>query len=84
MVIYVSILVFFIVRADSSRILVTSGLEDGQGDGHKSEIINLESVDASCQDWVDFPKNLAGATGALLNGYPLICGGSIWLESKTD
>ena len=85
--IYISILVFFITKADSSRILVTSG--EGYC-GHdlpncpKSEIINLESVDAPCQDWVDFPKRAAGATGALLKGYPLICGGTIWLESKTD
>lgn len=85
MVIYISILVFFITKADSSRILVTSGQGICEhGICHKSEIINLESVDGPCQDWVDFPKRAAGATGALLKGYPLICGGQIWLESKTD
>ena len=66
MVIYISILVFFITKADSSRILVTSGQGICEhGICHKSEIINLESVDGPCQDWVDFPKRAAGATGAL-------------------
>ena len=85
MLIYISILVFFITKADSSRILVTSGQGICEhGICQKSEIINLESVDGPCQDWVDFPKRAAGATGALLKGYPLICGGAIWLEGKTD
>ena len=66
MVIYISILVFFITKADSSRILVTSGQGYCEhGICHKSEIINFESEDAPCQDWVDFPKRAAGATGAL-------------------
>ena len=41
-----------------------------------SEIIDLScSGYHRCPDWVDFPSDAYGATGGLLEGVPIICGG---------
>jgi hypothetical protein len=54
--------------------LVTTG--DPDATSVKSEVIDLEDVSNICQDLEDYPIQVRGAVGGLLNqGDPLVCGG---------
>ena len=41
----------------------------------RSEVIDLDRPDYQCESLGDFPIQTYGATGGLINGEPLICGG---------
>ena len=51
-------------------------MTDGYNGATLSEIIDLScSGYHRCPDWVDYPLDVFGATGGLLEHVPLICGG---------
>ena len=51
-------------------------MTDGYNGATLSEVIDLScSGYHRCPDWVDFPSDAYGATGGLLEGVPIICGG---------
>jgi hypothetical protein len=57
------------------KVLVTTGL-DNSLTSVKSEVIDLEDASNICQNLEDYPIQVYGAFGGLLNqGDPLVCGG---------
>ena len=58
----------------STKILITTGFPFEHGQYH--EIIDLASLESTCQtlNFQKLPK-LWGATGAVIRGHPIICGG---------
>ena len=42
----------------------------------KTEIINIENSNVTCQDLEDFPLQTQGAVGSNIGSSPVICGGS--------
>jgi hypothetical protein len=66
----VSTLVYFV----SGKVLVTTGHPPSTS--VKSEVIDLEDASNICQNLEDYPIQVYGAVGGLLNqGDPLVCGG---------
>jgi hypothetical protein len=60
----------------SGKLLVTTGYLKGFSDTYKSEVIDLEDSGNICQDLEDYPIQVFGAIGGLLNQVdPLVCGG---------
>jgi hypothetical protein len=58
----------------SGKVLVTSG--NPTSTSVKSEVIDLEDASNICQTLEDYPIQVSGAVGGLLNqGDPLVCGG---------
>jgi hypothetical protein len=65
---------YIVVYSVSGKVLVTTGSPDAIS--VKSEVIDLEDVSNICQDLEDYPIQVQGAVGGLLNqGDPLVCGG---------
>ena len=72
--------------------MITTGhlRHDGPGRiGHEecrtSEVINLEDENKSCDNLDRYELGVHGATGGVLNGKPIICGGSYhWQDSFQD
>ena len=61
-------------NTSSTKILITTGFPFENGQYH--EIIDLASLESTCQtlNFQKLPK-LWGATGAVIRGHPIICGG---------
>jgi hypothetical protein len=60
----------------SGKVLVTTGMPDSTS--AKSEVIDLEDGSNICQDLDDYPIQVQGAFGGLLNQVdPLVCGGRV-------
>ena len=58
-----------------SKFLVTAGWND---DGYQSnsEMIDLSiKGDSNCRDWAQFPKDLSGVTGGVIQDTVIVCGG---------
>ena len=58
-----------------SKFLVTAGWND---DGYQSnsEMIDLSiKGDSNCKDWAQFPKDVNGATGGVIQDTVIVCGG---------
>ena len=58
-----------------SKFLVTAGWND---DGYQSnsEIIDLSiKGDSNCKDWAQFPKDVSGPTGGVIQDTVIVCGG---------
>ena len=59
-----------------SKFLIVSGTMGG-GYDETIEMIDLSiSGNYQCPNWVNYPIAIHGATGGLLEGIPIICGGS--------
>ena len=62
-------------------ILVSTGYQNYGGTGWnfdpatKTEIINIENSNVTCQDLEDFPVQTHGAVGSNIGSSPVICGG---------
>ncbi len=70
-----ALVTFSYVQAD--KLLVTTGYANNAGWLQSSEVIDLINDDSvSCNDLQDYPKAIDGASGAMVNGQILICGGS--------
>ena len=63
-------------------ILVSTGYQNYGGTGWnfdpatKTEIINIENSNVTCQDLEDFPYEIQGAVGSNIGSSPVICGGN--------
>ena len=66
-------------------ILVSTGLQKFKLNGNyqwneepatKTEIINIENSNVTCQDLEDFPLQTLGAVGSNIGSSPVICGGN--------
>ena len=57
-----------------SKILVITGFP--QDDGPNLEIVDIKDSNYHCTKVASFPVRLSGATGGLINGTPLVCGGN--------
>ena len=60
-----------------TKILVSTG--SPRSSATKTEIINLENENLTCQDLEDFPLAIEGAVGSNIGSFPVICGG--WKDS---
>ena len=59
-----------------SKFLITTGRTTSQEKVKKSEILDLSDKNKfQCADWLDYPIDLYGATGGLVDQVPVICGG---------
>ena len=57
-----------------SKILVITG--SSLNDGPNLEIVDIKDSNYHCTKVASFPIRLLGATGGLINGTPLVCGGN--------
>ena len=53
-----------------------------ENDHDTTQLVDLTSSNQSCQNWNNFPIALTHATGAMVSGSPLVCGGWSGLESS--
>ena len=56
----------------ANKILVTTGVSD---DSEETEVWNLETESVCENDLPDYPMKLSYATGGLIGGKPVVCGG---------
>ena len=49
--------------------------EPYENDHNTTELVELTNTNQSCQNWNDYPFALAVASGAMVSGSPIICGG---------
>ena len=54
--------------------MITTGW-DGSDCTNKAQVVNIQS-DSTCTGLADYPMDLWGATGGVIDGRPLICGGT--------
>ena len=46
-------------------------------------MLDLENSEIQCNDWIDFPQGIYGATGGLINNNTiLICGGKLFANEE--
>ena len=70
-------LIFHFIFTVLTKILAASGVPFGFDPSRDtSEILDLVDSTLSCQHLAPFPKEMRGPTGGLVDGVPLICGGS--------
>ena len=67
------IVIFTPAEVNSIKILIATG--NPISDAVTSEVINLENENEICDNLIDFPREIEGATG-FFGGLPLICGGT--------
>ena len=73
--VHVSALTFFIVIFTvPNKILIASGLPGGDSRDN-SEVLDLMDNSLSCQNLAPLVVKTYSATGSLVDGVPLICGG---------
>ena len=58
-----------------SKILVITG-QPTSSNGRNLEIVDINDSNYHCTKVASFPVRLEGATGGLINGTPLVCGGN--------
>ena len=63
-----------------SKILVITG--SSLNDGPNLEIVDIKDSNYHCTKVASFPVKLEGATGGLINGTPLVCGGNDYTNFK--
>ena len=56
----------------ANKILVTTGVSD---DSEETEVWNLDTESVCENDLPDYPMKLSYATGGLIGGKPVVCGG---------
>ena len=57
----------------SSKVLVITGYP--YDESKHSEVIDVGNKDSNCQDIIDFPYTVEGATGGIFHKEMVICGG---------
>ena len=56
----------------ANKILVTTGVSD---DSEETEVWNLDTESVCGNDLPDYPMKMSYATGGLIGGKPVVCGG---------
>jgi hypothetical protein len=70
-----SIILSHLFTVCSGKVLVTTGWP--RSASGKCEVIDLEDSNNICQDLEDYPNQVSGTVGGLLNQVdPLVCGGN--------
>ena len=67
-------IIHLIILFSGSLILVATGYDGSKGDQDLVQVVDLNS-NTSCSSLQNFPSAVDGATGAVLNNIPIICGG---------
>ena len=65
-------LIIYLLCISANKILVTTGVSD---DSEETEVWNLDTESVCENDLPDFPMKMSYATGGLIGGKPVVCGG---------
>jgi len=55
--------------------LIVGGLDSDRNYDSDAQIVNLTNETSTCHNFPDYPIAIEGATGAIVDGHPIICGG---------
>ena len=58
-----------------TKVLVITGRDDGSESFSDIKVLDLLDPDKKCQNLAPFAEGKTGATGALVHGVPIVCGG---------
>ena len=65
----------FLISGQLTTLLVVTGYDRGQL--NNTQLIDLTKGTQSCQNVKDYPIALDSATGSILSGSPVVCGGEM-------
>ena len=57
--------------------MVVGGKASGYNNLNNTQIVDLSKQTRSCPNLQNLPIALTGATGAIVSGHPIICGGTV-------
>ena len=70
--------------SQQDHLLVVTGATQGDNQERESEVVDIHDNSLYCRSLPDYPLKAQYASGGILNGQPLICGGIVGLENSSN